>query len=162
MLSPSEGWNFWVGPGDGCEIRLDDRDIEKKYTGIRVDGEGIVWITDMGGRGGTRMIGDKLTPHSERRLSGNEFWCGRKGRHFRVSRSIPSPGDFLVGDSSGGKEDGRGVEGPAERHGGRPEEPAEKKRDTTGPGEEGTRAASEGVESGSMVPWSGARLMTLS
>ena len=100
------GGNFWVGSGEGCEIKLDDMDIGRKHTtGIRVDEEGIVWITDMGGRGGTRMIGDKLTPHSERRLCGNDFWCGRKGRHFRISRSIPSPGDFLAGDSSGG--DGR-------------------------------------------------------
>ena len=49
------GGIFWGGSGDGCEIRLGDRDIGKKHTGLRVDGEGIVWITDLEGRGNTRM-----------------------------------------------------------------------------------------------------------
>ena len=97
------GGYFWVGSGDGCEIRLGDRDIGKKHTWLRVDGEGIVWITDLGGRGGTRMKGAKLEPHVEKRLSGDEFWCGRNSRHFRVSCAIPSPGDFFPEDAEAGR-----------------------------------------------------------
>ena len=84
-----KGGNFWVGSGEGCEIRLSGRDIGKKHTGLRVDEEGKVRITDMGCRGGTRTSEGKLIPHSERRLSGTDFWCGRNGRHFRVSDDVP-------------------------------------------------------------------------
>ena len=84
-----KGGNFWVGSGEGCEIRLSGRDIGKKHTGLRVDEEGKVWITDMGCRGGTRTAEGNLAPHSERRLSGTDFWCGRNGRHFRVSVDVP-------------------------------------------------------------------------
>ena len=143
MCSPAEGGgDFWVGSGEGCEIRLDDRDIGKKHTGLRVDAEGIVWIMDMGGRGGTRMIGSRLMPHSERRLRGNAFWCGRKGRHFRISRSIPSPGDFRAEDSPG--DDDWGGKGFA-RHEERLEDPAERKGDVAGSGVVSPRAV-EGAE----------------
>ena len=90
-----------MGTGDGCEIRLTGRDIGKKHTGLRVDEEGSVWITDMGCRGGTRTKEGKLEPHLERRLCGNEFWCGRNSRHFRLSSAVPSErpaGEQLVVD----------------------------------------------------------------
>ena len=111
------GGNFWVGTGDGCEIRLTGRDIGKKHTGLRVDEEGSVWITDMGCRGGTRTKEGKLAPHSERRLCGNEFWCGRNSRHFRISSAVPSErpaGKQLVADEKRGDETGPGDETAAE------------------------------------------------
>ena len=100
-----KGGKFWVGSGEGCEIRLSGRDIGKKHTGLRVDEEGIVWITDLGCRGGTRMAGGKLEPHSERRLCGGEFWCGRSDRHFKVSQSIPSHKDPRSVDGEQGTKD---------------------------------------------------------
>ena len=44
----------------------------------------------MGCRGGTRTKEGKLSPQSERRLCGNDFWCGKNGRHFMVSNDVPS------------------------------------------------------------------------
>ena len=116
------GGNFWVGSGDGCEIRLNGRDIGKKHTGLRVDVEGSVWITDMGCRGGTRTKEGKLAPHSERRLCGNEFWCGRNSRHFQVSTEVPSERTTGVtmgveerkGDAGSSKTTGSGGEGGEE------------------------------------------------
>ena len=136
------GGSFWVGSGDGCEIRLVDRDIGKNHTGLRVDGEGIVWITDLGGRGGTRMTGAKLEPHTERRLRGDEFWCGRNSRHFRVSCSIPSPEDFFPEDPEGGT----GVGGREERPSDRPAEQDTTERKKSGAGNEGTLEHYEGAE----------------
>ena len=105
-----------------------------------------MWITDLGGWGGTWMLGKKLEPQSERRLLGDEFWCDRNRRQFRVSRFIPSPGDFLLGDSSGGEEDGREDVGLAESPTGRPDEPAARERETTGAAEEGKMEPSAGAE----------------
>ena len=131
------GGNFWVGSGDGFEIKLGDRDIGKNHTGLRVNDEGIVWITDIGGRGGTRMTGTKLEPHTEKRLRGDEFWCGRNSRHFRVSGSIPSSGDFLPEDSEGGR-----GESPPER----PAVQDNTERKTARAGDEGRVEQHEGPE----------------
>ena len=106
------GGNFWVGSGDGCEIRIHGRDIGKKHTGLRVDEEGTVWITDMGCRGGTRTTEGKLASHAERRLCGNDFWCGKNSRHFRVSNEVPSErpaGDQMVAEEKKGEARGSGT-----------------------------------------------------
>ena len=134
------GGTFWVGSGDGCEIRLGDKDIGRKHTGIRVDGEGIVWITDFGGWGGTRLSGEKLVPHMEKRLRGTDFWCGRNNRHFKVTRAIPSS-EY---DTSGNK---GMVEARAERGQGKSSETAgEQKRNTAALGEITAGPPAEGVE----------------
>ena len=62
-----------MGSGEGCEIRLRDRDIGRKHTGLRVDKEENAWITDLGCCGGTKLVGGKLAPHSEWCLLGDEF-----------------------------------------------------------------------------------------
>ena len=151
------GGNFWVGTGEGCEIRLSGRDIGKKHTGIRVDEEGTVWITDMGCRGGTRMAGDKLPPHSERRLRGNDFWCGRESRHFRVSRSIPSTGDLQTKESNGEEGGGNSLD---DMRGGRwPLKKGKGRQWGRGNQVQGQRREQK---SGSTEIWSGARSTTSS
>ena len=95
------------------------------------------------------MTGGKLELHSERRLLGDEFWCGSNMRHFRVSSSIPSPGDFLPGDdSSGAAEDGweTGCSGGNQRQGAMTEELAATQE---------SKAPAEAGEVGGTEPLSG-------
>ena len=66
----------------------------------------------MGCRGGTRTTEGKLAPHSERRLCGNDFWCGKNGRHFRVSNEVPSErpgGEQVVAEERKGDAGGSGA-----------------------------------------------------
>ena len=75
-----------MGAGEGCEIRLSERDIGRKHTGLRVDIEGIsVWITDLGGRGGWDSAREGQTPHALGMSPvgwGDEYRMGRKKSAF--------------------------------------------------------------------------------
>ena len=95
------------------------------------------------------MTGGKLELHSERRLIGDEFWCGRNRRHFRVFRSILSSVVPLSGETSGrAAEDGweTGCSGGNQRQGAMTEELAATQE---------SKAPAEAGEVGGTEPLSG-------
>ena len=77
-------------------------------------------------------------------LVGDEFWCGRNRRHFRVSRFIPSSGDLPRDQSGSAAEDGRetGCSGGNQRPGRMTASSATRERTSRGRGEGGTEPLS--------------------
>ena len=78
-----------IGRDNQNTVLLPDPSVSRQHASVRVDPDGLVWITDLGSTNGTTLNGQRLSPHQPVGLRDGDRLAFGPDRIFKLVRTDP-------------------------------------------------------------------------